>query len=468
MSIKIKSLLPDYPEIYDLIKLRTEEQGKNFNDEWGIVKSCGRDGFVWSDTIEGHHFWKSVNQGDFQIFYDRYPKKELQSLPEKWYIKNDYQEVRDYLADKYDIPGIKHGWTTYEYIGWDNSRHNKGCHGAPKSLFTDGSIEITIEQFRRFVQPKTSKRIPDNWCVKITKSNYEILSKWRTNGSLSASRSDGNNGYICHKGFNNYEDIQGYWVQDIPKKCVEISYEDFLEYVYREPVENKEEVEKLRRKKLLEFAITHYPPGTKYKCAKQTTPSTFEVDKDSEIKFFKPYKDEIDIYGKGFIYANGEWAEIVKEIKPTETVLEKAKQLYPVGTTFISPEDGKQYTVSQNYHYQGSSLFGYGTCLVCVKETSANQYVYFKDKWAKIIEKDEVKEESKNSFINLGSSVIDLGSSIVNGISGDIQCIPSEEFKKKYVIGTDNYLKSISKSKSQIEVKMLPVKKIKVRNNQNN
>jgi hypothetical protein len=79
----IKDLLPEHPAIYDLIKQRTEEQGRTFNDEIDITKSDSlkKVGFLWEVTPEGSNFWRAINDGYFERFYQKYPKQnEMYSI----------------------------------------------------------------------------------------------------------------------------------------------------------------------------------------------------------------------------------------------------------------------------------------------------------------------------------------------------------------------------------------------------
>jgi len=71
-------------------------------------------------------------------------------LPEKWCIKNDRQEIRDWFANTYEVEDIK-TWTQ-NYIGFDNAQYNNGVHGVGEvSHFYQNNTEITFEQFKTHV-----------------------------------------------------------------------------------------------------------------------------------------------------------------------------------------------------------------------------------------------------------------------------------------------------------------------------
>lgn len=70
-------------------------------------------------------------------------------LPKYWFIRNIYQDVRDYLANKYNKE-VKYWWG-YEYIGYSGVSSYNGCHGFEEGNQLNNSIEITYEQFCKYV-----------------------------------------------------------------------------------------------------------------------------------------------------------------------------------------------------------------------------------------------------------------------------------------------------------------------------
>lgn len=98
----------------------------------------------------------------------------MEKLPEKWCIKNDHQEVRDWLADMY-CKEVKN-WTHYEYIGFHGGDSHNGCLGAPLAYHTrNGSTEITFDQFKRLVLGETEEWKPKvgDW-VKIINTGFNV------------------------------------------------------------------------------------------------------------------------------------------------------------------------------------------------------------------------------------------------------------------------------------------------------
>lgn len=93
-------------------------------------------------------------------------------IPEKWCIINQYPEVRKYLAKTYGEPRIIN-WDTYDFIGWDDCRYNKGCHGASDPTdFTEGTVIINFKQFKKYF---LNQKINYNKLITILNfiNNYE-------------------------------------------------------------------------------------------------------------------------------------------------------------------------------------------------------------------------------------------------------------------------------------------------------
>lgn len=96
----------------------------------------------------------------------------MEKLPEKWFIKNNYQEVRDWLADKYHKE-IK-DWVNFQYIGFAGvSSHRGALGGSAKSHENYGGIEITFDQFKRLVLGETEEKFKIGKCYKWYQKNHE-------------------------------------------------------------------------------------------------------------------------------------------------------------------------------------------------------------------------------------------------------------------------------------------------------
>jgi len=90
----------------------------------------------------------------FKVWQELYNKQQEFVFPEKWCIINQYQEVRDYLANKYDNSQVK--YFKQEYIGWDGCQSHNGVHGCSVDQFKSGTVEITFEQFKTYILKETN------------------------------------------------------------------------------------------------------------------------------------------------------------------------------------------------------------------------------------------------------------------------------------------------------------------------
>jgi len=102
-----KKLMKDYPkEIQDRVK---EIAGLSYDkNDWLSVQ------FVWDDSKEGQDFWNSIDNGNYDVFYDKYPKEEnpiekLIKLNEdcNWKTFSTNSSGKTFLDEFLNFEGIK-------------------------------------------------------------------------------------------------------------------------------------------------------------------------------------------------------------------------------------------------------------------------------------------------------------------------------------------------------------------------
>lgn len=104
--MKIKELKDKHPRIYELAMLRQKEAGNEANDE--VLLNIENDGkilsFSWMDSKEGGDFWDDIDEGNFDVFYQKYP--QINDLPlgntEMLEVKDPINKARH---DKFDTKG---------------------------------------------------------------------------------------------------------------------------------------------------------------------------------------------------------------------------------------------------------------------------------------------------------------------------------------------------------------------------
>ena len=257
------------------------------------------------------------------------PKVEEFKLPEKWCIKG-YQEVVDY-SNKH---GANKGFyaldvSLYHHYPPFNGRITSTSKHKP------GYTEITLEQFKKYVlkeeeKPKeTHNLIPGSWYEITDEYGEKWVFKFKEfnepdelDHTLAGTPDDGftddesflyGNPKDCKPA--NMEEVYSLFPTEKPIPDLELMPEGF------EPPTNMEQ--------LLEEAKRKYPIGTRYKCA--LTDSEYTVEKPN----FSIYNSNTihTEYGRGTLYYNGKWAEIISTSE-AEEVLVFGK--YKIGDIVVS------------------------------------------------------------------------------------------------------------------------------------
>ena len=80
-------LIKDLPkEIQEVVFKRQEEQGNPKHDKLNLNFCKDEGNFDWNITKEGDDFWEEINDGNFDVFYEKYPKKEASMFKKGDYI----------------------------------------------------------------------------------------------------------------------------------------------------------------------------------------------------------------------------------------------------------------------------------------------------------------------------------------------------------------------------------------------
>lgn len=92
--MKIKDLKEQHPAIYRRALECQVEQGNKPNDLLSLVNGVLSGNFGWKKTIEGFDFWKDIDRGNFQVFYDHYPEQAKEK-----YFSNDAADSAAYVIN---------------------------------------------------------------------------------------------------------------------------------------------------------------------------------------------------------------------------------------------------------------------------------------------------------------------------------------------------------------------------------
>jgi len=418
----IKDLLPEHPRIYDLIKKRTEEQRNKFNHYLPTCQEKRSGGFDWSRTSENVLFWEHIHKGNYSVFYEKYPEEEWIPKAGDWIVAT----------------------SNYTYFKKGMVAQINDCMAYPLSNKFETCFDISHYIGNACYPPKS----------------------------------------ICRKALPS----------EIPI------------------TESKSET--VMGTDLLEQALRLYPIGTNY----YDVGTTYERTVQGKLQHYTEITDQITDGRGGSVYKKGTWAEIVESV-PTESLIEQALRLYPIGTNYYDVGTTCERTVQGELHQFIIPNQHYTETIDKITDGNGG-CVYRKGEWAEIL-KPMVRETTHvcpHDF-KVGERVLyDNGIATILGFTrkqdccvidsvgchnGDNPLYWYDEFSNAipYVKGNDriyahiSYLKKLTDmakidskltslsplselvldtdrpskpdyvAKVKQQIQMIPVKKIKVRNN---
>lgn len=207
--------------------------------------------------------------------------------------------------------------------------------------------------------------LPEKWCFKVTKENYEQFKHLRDLCSI--------NGYISSKPYSGLS--WGIWYSNFPEDCREITFDQFKKWVLKESVEEIPEYVELYKsgwdhEHLNEIWKTsdEFPKGNK-----NWTPTwtwKYLLTHSEHSKYFRA--STASAYNAQF-----------KKEEPVD-LLAEAKRRYPIGTEYYGIKYGKKIkalyepTLRTTGHYSGIKE---GVVGIEVNE----DYVYLDGVWAKTV-----------------------------------------------------------------------------------
>ena len=198
-----------------------------------------------------------------------------------------------------------------------------------------------------------------------------------------------NYGYIW-KSNNNYDACL-----TKPEHHTEITFEQFKKYVLKEEIVEEKVIEPLPQFKVIETIETitkvENNEGNQFFIGDEVISSKTKIK--SKIISFKYNVDKTAILAitdkRPNIGIGINHLEHYIEPKVEETLLEKAKRLYPVGTKFINPNGNKECVIKEKgdyfkgnnnniYHSLKSDIYKY--------DEGLSGCIYMNNTWSKIIE----------------------------------------------------------------------------------
>ena len=430
----IKNLLPEHPRIYDLIKKRTEEQRNKFNHYLPTCQEKRSGGFDWSRTSENVLFWEDIDKGNYSVFYEKYPEEEWIPKAGDWIVatsnytyfkKGMVVQINDCMA--YPLSNkFETCFDISHYIGNACYPPKSICRKALPSEIPTTETELTS--------------LPEKWCVQRTDEHGDFINEWfRENKHGTPFLKD--NTFIYTLSDNKYNSYYKGYKND--KEHTIITFEQFKKWVdipKEEKVEPKSET--VMNTDLLEEAFRLYPIGTNY----YDVGTTYERTVQGKLQHYTEITDQITDGRGGSVYEKGEWAEILKPmVRETTHVCPHdfkvgERVLYDNGIATILGFTRKQDCCvidSVGCHNGDNPLYWYDEFSNAIPYVKGNDRIYAHISYLKKLT-DMAKIDSKLTSLS-----------------------PLSEL----VLDTDRPSKPDYVAKVKQQIQMIPVKKIKVRNN---
>jgi len=381
-------------DIFLLIWDKLEKNGYDISITSKTIYNNLKENWPYLVTSDANILTRSLPLGQeitIQEFLGYDPFKFI--LPTKWCVKveanNKPEEIAVWRKTKTSSEWINPGYLDCD--GWHTKEFNNSC------------IEITFDQFKKYVLKRTeivfeAIKVPEfvlpfRWCVKVTEENYKILSDFKIKLGRNNLKSVSTYSYVDNNGFGTGKTTSTVITFDEFKKYVlkeSDSSEIIVPFIYPEKwciqstFNNKDQINE-KFNKLVKREVSgssdsywHYPEYGMNQCTSSQiencyTPITFEQ--------FMNFEKSINI--------------------SKEKLLAKAAKDYPIGTKYVTAGEGNEvYTVVIPVQEFISLDLIYGE--------SGKGCLYKKGKWAEILEitKEAYEMQKLNSLsINANKKV---------------------------------------------------------------
>ena len=277
------------------------------------------------------------------------------------------------------------------------------CHTQIKdlNLLTGSQFKPSTKEAydAQFVVKEPEFVLPKKWCVLRNEKNHKTLNKWCNENKLIGDMCSYTDNVerliyseITNSSWNKYKRFSN----KINDNYIEITFEQFKKYVLKEEtaIEFGNKIDKEIIEPLPQFKVI------------ETIETITKVENNEGNQFFigdivKSNYSEVIHYIKGFKYNVDKtnilaiteklpggigidkiehYIEPKVEVKE-ETLLEKAKRLYPIGTKFKAARGSNgEYKVQSNSEFREN-----GDGAICI-QTQGNGTIYYNGVWGEIIE----------------------------------------------------------------------------------
>lgn len=230
--------------------------------------------------------------------------------------------------------------------------------------------ELMPEGFTPPTMKQELTSLPEKWCIKPNSENWKEIFKWAN--FIWTWNTD--NVYVFYRKTHSSENTEN---------IIEITFDQFKAWVLKENVE--EVPEYVECVKLPQGWSGSTKVGGIYKT------DTTGYAKDTYRILCHDYGGQTTIGVEDHFRASTASAYNAQFKETSMDLLAEARKRFPPGTKFISPENGKNYTVLKDSYWKGSLHDSY----LADTNNGSGQFIRWDGKWGEIISEAKQPEEEK-------------------------------------------------------------------------
>jgi hypothetical protein len=243
--------------------------------------------------------------------------------------------------------------TIYKVNNWNHSTADCMLEGTTSGSTSKNRFKPSTKEAydAQFVVKEPEFVLPEKWCILRTPENYKIINDWFMRNQTRLWVICNNDGYLHSTVLNSN------WINNNYKNGnhTEITFDQFKKYVLKEEiVEEIKVIEPLPKFKVIETIeiITKVENNEGNQFFIGDVVKSLDSDQKGTITKFRYSADKSNIIAITTFQSNNgigiDKIEHYIEPKIEETLSDKAKRLYPIGTKFKSSVSGKLFTIKDH------------------------------------------------------------------------------------------------------------------------
>ena len=181
MKVTEKDLIGDIKGFPIEVVEKMLEYQKIQNNKQDIIvfQKCKTDGFIWDITSEGREFWdRVISNENFNLFFEKYPKKSIEETKECKYKENENIHVGDFILSPLEVTSSV--WLLYGDIQILNFLYRPNEVRSKLSLLSGviGSDNLDVIKYDSLENVcKTIDFLKDEYNKKIERDRLDTIPK---------------------------------------------------------------------------------------------------------------------------------------------------------------------------------------------------------------------------------------------------------------------------------------------------